>query len=357
MKVDLNTSESAINILQIPEEIIENIISYLSYHEICEIRRVCRTFDKICKRCLCMGFSKVDKFHAQIQKHVKSQLPRRESERRNHSLARHVDILSAIETRLSLLSMTYMRYIDMDLCCFIPGKVLDELFSILGALKVMEQPPRSHEFLQELRDISSMAMEHFEEKIAPGLKAKMPAVTLPFPFSDPTNSPEPQPGPSNSVLPLSSSPMMRGPSIRQEVSRIQTQLRTQSSNIQQCRKENSELKNRFIEVRKKMVEQDKKSSAQGKLISEQNEVISELERKINDLSKKILEYDQKFAYVFSEMAKIKDEGEKSIEPPVEMEHQREDNSASTSMGKRQTRKRKYHSNASSTGRKKRRKAS
>ena len=55
---------------------------------------------------------------------VKAKLPRRESERRNHPLARHVDILSAIETRLSLLSMTYSKYIDLGLCCFIPGKVM-----------------------------------------------------------------------------------------------------------------------------------------------------------------------------------------------------------------------------------------
>ena len=54
---------------------------------------------------------------------MKAKLPRRESERRNHPLARHVDILAAIETRLSLLSMTFMKYIDMGLCCFIPGKV------------------------------------------------------------------------------------------------------------------------------------------------------------------------------------------------------------------------------------------
>lgn len=39
-----------------------------------------------------------------------------------------------------------------------------------------------------------MAMEHFEEKISPALRAKMPAVTLPFPFADPCSSPEPQPG-------------------------------------------------------------------------------------------------------------------------------------------------------------------
>lgn len=58
---------------------------------------------------------------------VKAKLPRRESERRNHPLARHVDILSAIETRLSLLSMTYSKYIDLGLCCFIPGKVIVHL--------------------------------------------------------------------------------------------------------------------------------------------------------------------------------------------------------------------------------------
>lgn len=85
--------------------------------------QVCQTFNKYSQQILNQGFSKVDKLHASIQKKVKSQLPRRESERRNHPLARHVDILSAIETRLSLLGMTYTRYIDMSLACFIPGKV------------------------------------------------------------------------------------------------------------------------------------------------------------------------------------------------------------------------------------------
>ena len=93
--------------------------------------QVCQSFNKCCEQLLNSGFSKIDKLHAQIQKQVKSQLPRRESERRNHPLARHADILSAIETRLSLLGMTYMRYIDMGLCCFIPGKVILMCISIL----------------------------------------------------------------------------------------------------------------------------------------------------------------------------------------------------------------------------------
>jgi F-box protein 28 len=35
---------------------------------------------------------------------------------------------------------------------------------------VHKNPPKSYELLQELRDISSMAMEHFEEHIVPTMK-------------------------------------------------------------------------------------------------------------------------------------------------------------------------------------------
>ena len=41
-------------------------------------------------------------------------LPRRESERRNHPLIRHCDVLTAIETRISLLQMTFMKYVDAE---------------------------------------------------------------------------------------------------------------------------------------------------------------------------------------------------------------------------------------------------
>ena len=85
--------------------------------------QVCKPFDLLCQQTLNLGFSKVDKYHVKIQKLVKTKLPRRESERRNHPLAKHVTALSAIETRLSLMNMTYMKYIDMGLCCFIPGRV------------------------------------------------------------------------------------------------------------------------------------------------------------------------------------------------------------------------------------------
>lgn len=71
----------------------------------------------------------MEKYQAQCLRMVKSQLPRRESERRNHPLARHCDVLAAIETRISMLSMTFIKYVNMHQCCFIPGKVINKYFN------------------------------------------------------------------------------------------------------------------------------------------------------------------------------------------------------------------------------------
>lgn len=66
----------------------------------------------------------------------------------------------------------------------IPNQVIDEVLHVLNIISssdmsnaaagtksiFCEKPLRTHEVLQELRDISSMAIDHFEEKIAPTLK-------------------------------------------------------------------------------------------------------------------------------------------------------------------------------------------
>ncbi|XP_053461333.1 F-box only protein 28 isoform X2 [Nycticebus coucang] len=114
-------------LVALPIVAIENILSFMSYDEISQLRLVCKRMDLVCQRMLNQGFLKVERYHNLCQKQVKAQLPRRESERRNHSLARHADILAAVETRLSLLNMTFMKYVDSNLCCFIPGKFQDHL--------------------------------------------------------------------------------------------------------------------------------------------------------------------------------------------------------------------------------------
>ena len=72
-------------------------------------------------------------------------------------------------------------------------QVLDEMMRVLRALSDVNVAPRTHELLQELRDISSMAMEHFDDKIVPILRGKMPTADCsissisisPLPMSSP----------------------------------------------------------------------------------------------------------------------------------------------------------------------------
>uniref|UniRef100_A0A182NJZ3 F-box domain-containing protein n=1 Tax=Anopheles dirus TaxID=7168 RepID=A0A182NJZ3_9DIPT len=165
-----SSSSTGLNFLDLPDCMIEQVLEYLSYDEIAKKRIVCRKIDRVCQSLLNRGFIKMIRRHNMNLKAIKSQLPRRESERRNHPLAKHSDILTCIETRISMLSMTYSKFIEKELCCFIPGKVIDEVLTILGLIENTSRPLRAHEVLQELRDISSMAIEHFDENIAHRLK-------------------------------------------------------------------------------------------------------------------------------------------------------------------------------------------
>ncbi|XP_043650495.1 F-box only protein 28 [Drosophila teissieri] len=158
------------NLLDLPQTLILDILELLPYDEVAKKREVCTLFNYLGQQILNKGFNKIILAHAKNFKRIKSMLPRRESERRNHILSRHSDILTSIETRISMLTMTYSKFIDLNICCFIPGRVLDEINSILRILSTSTKQLRPHEVLQELRDISSMAIEHFDEKIAVNFK-------------------------------------------------------------------------------------------------------------------------------------------------------------------------------------------
>ena len=76
--------------------------------------------------------------------------------------------------------------------CFLLAfvQVLDEMYRLLYQLQNTEtQPPRSYDLLQGLRDLSTMAMEHFEEFIVPILKAQMNECSQSLYFSGPSSSP------------------------------------------------------------------------------------------------------------------------------------------------------------------------
>ncbi|OCT79462.1 F-box only protein 28 [Xenopus laevis] len=264
-------------LLGLPIVAIENIFNLMNYDEISQLRLVCKRMDVVCQRMLNQGFLRVERYHNLCQKQVKAQLPRRESERRNHSLARHADILAAVETRLSLLNMTFMKYVDSNLCCFIPGKVIDEIYRVLRYVNSTRAPQRAHEVLQELRDISSMAMEYFDEKIVPILKKKLPGSEV----SGRLIGSPPVPGPSTalSTMQLFSK---QNPS-RQEVTKLQQQVKASGAGITVLRRELSELRTKVQEQQKQLQDQDQKLLEQTQIIGEQNVRLTELEHKLRDV--------------------------------------------------------------------------
>ncbi|VDM34520.1 unnamed protein product [Hydatigera taeniaeformis] len=164
----IQISKDDMHLLEMPSDCLRKIFSFLTFHEIALIRPVCRKFNAVAADLLKCEFCRLEQLVRDYRRELKMLLPRRESERRKHTLAGHADVLSAVETRLSLLGMTIMRYVDEGYCCFFPGKVLDELRRVYVVIKSSTSSiPRSTELLRELRDISSMAMEHFDEVLLP----------------------------------------------------------------------------------------------------------------------------------------------------------------------------------------------
>ncbi|KAG8300929.1 hypothetical protein J6590_065049 [Homalodisca vitripennis] len=102
----------------------------------------------------------------------------------------HSDDVSITKWRdkrvMSLISTYHERTASRHITQLQISNVLDEAFK---ALRVVNQSinntpntssnvnyltlPRPHDFLQEYRDISSMAMEHFDDKILPSIREKM----------------------------------------------------------------------------------------------------------------------------------------------------------------------------------------
>ncbi|XDV50988.1 hypothetical protein PO909_019949 [Leuciscus waleckii] len=264
-------------LLGLPIVAIDTILNFLSYDEFSLLRLVCKRMDVICQRMLNQGFLKVERYHSLCQKQVKAQLPRRESERRNHSLARHADILAAVETRLSLLNMTFMKYVDSNLCCFIPGKVIDEIYRVLRYVNSTRAPQRAHEVLQELRDISSMAMEYFDEKIVPILKKRLPGADL----SGRLIGSAPVAGPSTSLTTMSL--LAKNTPSRSEMTKVQQQVKVNGASVAALRREMQEVRVKQLEQQKQLQDQEQKLQEQSQVIGEQNARLAELEHKLREL--------------------------------------------------------------------------
>lgn len=164
-----NQSRANLNLLDMPTEIIQKIVSYLGFKTVANLRIVNKQMDQICGSLLNSTFNKLQNSMLTRFQSIKAQMPRRESARRQHPLACEFDIVETIYMRLNLLHCTFGKHIEKKLMFFFPGEVLDEVYRILFYIKVTPKLPRPYRVTDELFDLTTMAMEYFKEKLEPHL--------------------------------------------------------------------------------------------------------------------------------------------------------------------------------------------
>lgn len=74
--------EKPIVFTELPDDVIEMVMAYLTYDDVAQNRILCRRMNNVCSNILNRAFTKTTLRHAALFKSIKSMLPRRESERR-----------------------------------------------------------------------------------------------------------------------------------------------------------------------------------------------------------------------------------------------------------------------------------
>ncbi|XP_063893194.1 F-box only protein 28 [Helicoverpa armigera] len=322
------------NILDLPVEVIEKIITYLGFKSVSHLRMVNRQFNSICSSILNSTFQRLQNQMLHRFQSIKAKMPRRESARRSHPLACESDIIETLHMRLSLLQMTFGKHIERKHCCFFPGEILDEVYSILSYLKTTTKLARPYKVTDELFDLTTMAMEYFKEHIEPNL----PEITyFGTDFFDITtafspgessksyiclDSPPPSGFESSSSqqagasvsdrrvsslnmyleesLPPSPPPPQSNMVLRKRIHRIKQGMKKYNDQL-------SALRSDLRSCKRKTALQQKQIAEQQKQIAEQQKQTLEYANRLDDYDKKNEETSRKFQTLLQELNKCKTE--------------------------------------------------
>ncbi|XP_018329168.1 F-box only protein 28 [Agrilus planipennis] len=303
-------SSQSVNLLDLPQEVIEKILGYISFKNICQLRFVCRAMDRTCGHVLNSTFQRLQTQMLQRFQNIKAKMPRRESARRNHHLACESDIIETLHMRLTLLQMAFGKHIERKHCCFFPGEILDEVYNILHYIKITPKLARPYKVTDELFDLSTMAMEYFKEKIEPDLpeiayfgtdfldftstfSSTSTGKYLPL-DSSPLGPEEPKEsdqvpnvlGPEDLVEPMPQSNMVlrkRIRKIKQGMKRYSSQLTLLKQDLKSCKRKTAEQQNQISEQQKQLAEQQKQTLEYAARLDEYDKKNEEISRKFSTL--------------------------------------------------------------------------
>ncbi|KAG5672349.1 hypothetical protein PVAND_002482 [Polypedilum vanderplanki] len=156
-------------LLDLPTNIIEEIMSYLSYEEIANSRIVCRRFNKINQQILNRGFFNTSKGVKKLM--LKIKLTESALDKLNYFLA--FVPLALYHTNFDSL---YKFHIQNGTICFYPGKLLDAFNRYIRYLMAAEETGIENyaesESLTKLFNLTILGLKHFQYEILPDLYKK-----------------------------------------------------------------------------------------------------------------------------------------------------------------------------------------
>lgn len=227
--------------------------------------------------------------------------------------------------------MTFGKHIERKHCCFFPGEILDEVYSILHYLKTTIKLARPYKVTDELFDLTTMAMEYFKEHIEPNLPE---IVYFGTDFFDITNtfspgessksymcmdSPprrgyagSPPPGASaqgkgdapqyllDESLPPSPPPPQSNMVLRKRIHRIKQGMKKYNDQL-------SALRSDLRSCKRKTALQQKQIAEQQKQLADQQKQTLEYANRLDDYDKKNEETSRKFQTLLQELNKCKTE--------------------------------------------------
>ncbi|XP_058054484.1 uncharacterized protein LOC131206105 [Anopheles bellator] len=287
-----------LNLMDLPTELLDHILSYVGYKQIGHMRGISHQMNQVCSSKLNSTFQKLQnqmqtRFHT-----VKAKMPRRESARRNHPLAYECDILETCYMRLSLLQMTFGKHIERKHCCFFPGAILDEVYSVISYIRTTPALDRPFKVTDELFDLSTMAMEYFKEHIEPNLPdiAYFTKSTKSFAALETSSSLLSRDTSHSS----SSSPPRSNMVLRKGIRKIKQGMKRYNDQL-------SVLRGEVRTFKRKSTEQAKTITEQQKLLTEQQKQTLEFANRLDETDKKNEELSRKFSTVLQELNKCKTE--------------------------------------------------
>ncbi|XP_052862345.1 uncharacterized protein LOC128269042 [Anopheles cruzii] len=287
-----------LNLMDLPTELLDHILSYVGYKQIGHMRVISHQMNQVCSSKLNSTFQKLQnqmqtRFHT-----VKAKMPRRESARRNHPLAYECDILETCYMRLSLLQMTFGKHIERKHCCFFPGAILDEVYSVISYIRTTPALDRPFKVTDELFDLSTMAMEYFKEHIEPNLPdiAYFTKSTKSFAALETSSSLLSRDTSHSS----SSSPPRSNMVLRKGIRKIKQGMKRYNDQL-------SVLRGELRTFKRKATEQAKTITEQQKLLTEQQKQTLEFANRLDETDKKNEELSRKFSTVLQELNKCKTE--------------------------------------------------